>query len=279
MLKSVVLHLGAHKTGTSTIQKYMRDNEALCLQNRIGFMSRSTTDVLLRWGKRADVQAHGDELRQLVKQAEESGAEHYVISHENVPGRPFVPEEKRLYPNLKAHAAAVKDELAGWPIKVVFHIRSQPAFLESYYLQTIHEGAHHTFREWRQAMGKTNLSWKPIYKDLCEVFGAENVMIRSFDADIAGGQENLLQQFFAAFSDRTADDFGGFAYKAHRNPSVGDKGLKLALLINPLLSDAAERSAGSAEILHVAGPCPRGYTLPLGEVQSGLSVSPYPENR
>jgi len=240
-LKTLVLHLGAHKTGTSAIQKYMRDNAALCARNGIAFLDRSKADGLLRWGKQASINAHADELRALIQRAEAGGAQHYVISHENVPGRPICDGASRLYPRIRAQAGFLRDALGDWPRKVVFYIRSQPAFLESYYLQTIHEGRFHTFREWRQAMGKVNFSWQPVYDDLCAVFGPENVMLRSFDNDIAEGQAHLLGQFFGAFCDSPAEAFDNFAYPAHRNPSIGSKGLEMALLINPLLDSRKER--------------------------------------
>ena len=45
----LILHLGAHKSGTSLIQQYMKANKEIMRQNRIGFVKRNLTTKYLAW--------------------------------------------------------------------------------------------------------------------------------------------------------------------------------------------------------------------------------------
>ena len=46
----IVFHVGAHKTGTSLVQKYCRDNVSLLRRERVGYLSRGELNDLIGWG-------------------------------------------------------------------------------------------------------------------------------------------------------------------------------------------------------------------------------------
>ena len=244
-LETVALHLGAHKTGTSLIQKFIRDNAAMCQKAGIAGIARSETDRTIAWGRVKDVEQGREDLRAHIDRASEKGLPFFVLSHENAMGRPFDADKGagRLYPYARRRASALRDALDGYPIKVIYYIRSAAAFMESYYLQTIHEGGYTPFRKWRKQTGTPSLSWGPVYDDLCSVFGAENVTIKSFDAEIAQGQSEFLRSFFASFMEPApqTEALNNYEYPPVRNPSIGEKGLELALAVNPLLGTSTER--------------------------------------
>lgn len=242
-LEKVVLHLGAHKTATSLIQKYMRDRAQYCEANGIAALGRGECDQLIRWGTPATLQAGKQELNRRIADAENAGARYYVISHENALGRPFVAGGNSIYPGAAEKMTALKDALSGHKLMVVYYIRAQAAFLESYYLQTIHEGAHHTFKEWRDTVGRPPLSWKPLYDTLCQAVGTDNVVLHAFEDDITAGQAGFLEKFFASFlGNLDPAAFNHFEYGPLRNPSIGDKGLAIARAANRYLETAEERS-------------------------------------
>lgn len=241
-LQALVLHLGAHKTGTSLVQKYLRDKEAACQKAGIWPMPRGEGDEFIGWGRAAEVEAGAEGLRARIAEAETRGTRWFVLSHENALGRPFRQDAPHLYPDVARHGANLKAALgADRPWRVVYYIRSQAAFLESYYLQTVHEGAWHDFDTYMMGLGLHGFSWRPLYESLCDLFGAENVVLRSFDEDIAAGQAAYLERFLTAATAADLGPFGAFAYKPVRNPSIGDRGLELARGINPMLRSPAER--------------------------------------
>jgi len=244
-LKSLVLHLGAHKTGTSLIQKFIRDNAELCADAGVASILRSETDRIIGWGRSREIDAGKQDLRQYIDSADKSGFSYFVLSHENALGRPFDAQKgaTRLYPYGLGRAKTLRAALEGYPIKVIYYFRSAAAFVESYYLQTIHEGDYTPFKTWRRNTGRPSLSWGPVYEDLCEVFGAECVTPKVFNSEIALGQEAFLEAFFSTFMDPAPNPsaFNNFYYAPVRNSSIGEKGLEIALAANPLLSSGSER--------------------------------------
>jgi hypothetical protein len=123
----------------------------------------------------------------------------------------------------------------------VYYIRDQADFIESYYLQTIHEGGWKSFDGYLKSLGRHGFSWLPVYESLCVAFGAENVVLKSFEHDISQGQPAFLRSFLQSAIDENLNHFGDFEYRAARNPSIGDRGLELARGINPLLKTTMER--------------------------------------
>ena len=247
----VVLHLGAHKTGTSLIQKYMRDRPEVMRQNRIEALSRSSGDELIGWGQDKILSKGLPIIRKKIRRSALQFRSRYVLSHENALGKPFAASGDTLYPDAAALARRIADGLTGKRkiadsliVKrkaAVFYIRDQASFLESYYLQTIHEGKYHLFDDWVKPMLGGSLSWAPLYRGLCEALGKENVLLKDFGGQIRAGQANFLSDFFDSFMHVDAEKFQNFEYPALRNPSIGDLGLEFALKINPYLKSKQEQ--------------------------------------
>lgn len=240
-LRGFVLHLGAHKTGTSLIQKYLRDNKSSCAKAGVFAMPRSDGDAFIGMGREYEITKGAEELLNQVNTAVADGATHYILSHENSLGTPFITGAQSIYANAQLNAVNLKKALGEQPWRVVYYIRNQADFLESYYLQTIHEGKWHSFEDFLKGINVESLSWLPLYHTLCETFGEEHVVIRSFENDISAGQSAFLENFLRAAAVPDLSSFGDFHYKPSRNLSISSRGLELAYGINPLLENNVER--------------------------------------
>ncbi len=115
-LKSVVLHFGAHKTGTSLVQKYMRDRKTLCDAQNVVAMPRGDADLLVGWGTSRVLDSGGPELLKRIEECSALGAEHFVLSHENSVGQPFGENGAHFYPDVKKRAAIFARRWAISPI-------------------------------------------------------------------------------------------------------------------------------------------------------------------
>jgi hypothetical protein len=240
----LVFHFGAHKTGTSLIQKYMRDNRSLIERNRVGFTVRSQTDVFIGWGRPGHMKVNLPELARLVGQYRDRRFRAFVVSHENTLGRPFRSGQPGLYPGAAESMAVLVDVFKPMRPRFVYYIRSQEKFMESYYLQTVHEGRYASFSDWKSSIDTNDLSWKPLIETIRSAFGSDSVIVKDFEEEISGSQESFLRRFFNTFiPDLNDKDFMGFAYEKFRNPSVGELGLQIALAANPLLKTVPERKA------------------------------------
>lgn len=232
----VVLHVGAHKTGSSLVQKFLRDNRTALSANGIHYVPRSDMNSLVGWGK-----ALHDKPELLRTRLDEvTAGKHAIVlaSHENTLGRPFLKGTPGLYPDGPRNAKALGQILDGFDYTVVVYIRPQVDFVESYYLQSLHEGGTQTFAEWTDEMVDIEaLSWRPLIEALEESLGPDRVIVKDF-REIKQGQEEFLRRFFAAVD---VDPRISLSYAPVRNPSISEKGMQMALAVNPLLSEPKQR--------------------------------------
>jgi hypothetical protein len=233
----VILHFGAHKTGTSLIQKFMRDRKEILSRLGIVFVSRSESDELIGWGTK--FRTNPKPLQQQVHSLAESGCRYIVISHENSLGKPFSQGSCGLYNKSGEQINAFAEALSNYDLTFIYYIRRQWEFVESYYIQTVHQGSSKTFKEWYTSIGgSANLSWRPLVENLRMIQGGSTI-IKDFGTLVENGQEWYLKDFFECFID--TESIPPVEYKSKRNISVGETGLKMLRAANMFTDTAAER--------------------------------------
>lgn len=234
----VVYHLGAHKTGSSLLQKYLRDNPDVLRRNRLAYLGRGEMNDLVGWGKR--LLTHPEWLESRIEELlAPRRVRTLVTSHENTLGPPLKPGTAHLYPRGPEIVAQLARVLAERPSRVLLYIRPQDEFLESYYLQRIHQGDTRSFDDWLGELDLERLSWQPVVDALVEGFGSDRVEIVDFGT-IREGQNAFIADFMRRVDpaiEVTPD------YRPIRNPSISEKGLKIALAANPHLRNDWERKA------------------------------------
>ncbi len=236
MKKRLVAHLGAHKTATSLLQKYFKAKSSFYQAQGIKFLTRSQVSPYIAWGDR--IVKNGAALQGFLKsEARMSRARTLMFSNENALGRTF-PRREGLYPNHAQILEALKSATDGFDTHIVYGIRPQVDFLQSYYLQRIHQGEYMTFNQYVEKIDLDTISWAPIVECMKDQFGAENVTILDF-RKIKQGQIAFIQDFLNAAVGagiKVDED-----YEDVHNPSISDRGLQIALRVNPLLKKS-ERS-------------------------------------
>ncbi len=237
-MTSVIAHVGAHKTGTSLIQKFMRDKPDQIAPFGIDPISRSDTNTLIGWGH-ALLDTPSLLADRLAAETGAGDARYVVLSHENTLGRPHRPSGAHLYPEAKDRVAALAGILDRFDFRVVFYLRPQASFLESYYLQLLQQGEFFTFDTWLDRVDFDLLSWRPVVEMLWSTFGEDRVAIGDFE-EIRQGQEEFLRGFFRRIN--PAIDIHP-EYTAKRNLSISDKGMRIAMAANPFLRSTEERKS------------------------------------
>lgn len=235
----VIAHLGAHKTGTSLIQKYMRDRPEQIEPWGIAAISRSDTNLLIGWGQ--NLLDHPERLTERLADATvgDDAPRRLVFSHENSLGRPHQPSGDHLYPDAAVRIEALAEILRPYDHRVIFYLRPQWSFLESYYLQLIQQGEAFSFDVWLDRLDFDRVSWRPVVTALRAAFGPERVAIGDFE-EIRQGQESFLRGFFQRI-DSEIDIQPEYA--AIRNVSISQKGLDIALAANPFMRSPEEKGA------------------------------------
>lgn len=234
--KTVAFHVGAHKTGTSVVQGYLRDNARRLRRHRMVYLHRTAMNGFVGWGEKL-VEDPAPLSRRIALILRIPWFTVVVASHENTLGKPFVDGVAGLYPRAAEIIPVLRRVLAPYRTKVFLSIRPQGEFIESYYLQLIHQGGHQPFSDWLAQIDLNALSWRPIVDDLTAAFGREQVEILDF-RQVQRDQQAYLQDFFRRIDPRLSVEISP---PPVRNPSISDKGLRLALAANPYLTSAAER--------------------------------------
>lgn len=231
----VVIHVGAHKTGTSLVQRYFSDQPQRTRARGIGLITRDeASNRLVGWGH--IVHERPEALRSRLEEEMAKRPSVIFMSLENTLGRPFLPDRPGLYPDASRGVEGLAKACDGLDTRVVFYVRPIVEFLESYYLQTVQQGAWHSFQDWYGTLSGPHV-WTPAVRALDDTFGTDRVLVGDF-GEIALGQNQFLQQFMtrAGLPQPPTVD-----YEAVRNRSLSARGLEIALSINPHLSSDSER--------------------------------------
>lgn len=237
---AIIFHVGAHKTGTSLIQKYFRDRFPDFDEGAIANIGRGDANHLIGWGDM--LINHPDRLQSRLEDELQGQPENVILSHECALGKPFG-KRAGIYPKTKRNAKALHSVIetvgATEDVKIAFYVRPVSSFVESFYLQMVHQGAFDTFEKWYEQIDIDSLSWMPSIEALDSVFGEENVLIGDFN-EIRDGQENYLATFMQRTGIRAPETID---YTPRRNFSVSSLGLEIALNINPHLETPRQRKA------------------------------------
>ena len=236
--KRVVLHIGAHKTGTSLVQHYMRANVPTVAAHGISYISRGDMNDYIGWGDKI-INSPDKLRRRLDKELAAITCRYIFMSHENAIGRPFSDTMPGLYPHARENMEALASALENYNATIILSIRPETGFLESYYLQTIHQGGTQTFDQWVAAIDVENIPWRPAVDAVRTAFSKQRVHVIDF-RNIARGQNAFLRDFITCID---PDIKLQPHYTAASNPSISEKGLTLALAVNPHLETHAERKS------------------------------------
>lgn len=227
----VVIHVGAHKTGTSLVQWYFNDDPPQIRSLGISFIDRPAASELVGWGNKPP-----EIFRTRLEEERARQPSIVLTSIENGLGRPFLADRPGLYPDAVRGAEGLAKATAGFDTHVIYYVRPMVDFLESFYLQTIHQGAWHTFEEWYDSLTGPH-SWMPAVQALDDAFGADRVHLGDF-TEMRAGQNRFLELFMTRAGLPPPPTV---EYETVRNPSISARGLDIARGINPHLRDARER--------------------------------------
>jgi hypothetical protein len=225
--KTVYLHIGAHKTGTTAIQSMLRAES-----RRLKWLGFYYDRRFYRLGKvlarRSPLPAQElDTLRQEVNAWLRVRHEPNVIgSSEALFGDLFA-----SYANIQAVAKDVRTILADHDVRIVACIRRQDDFVQSVYHQYIKRGGTLRFDAFLHTHDVRAYRWNELLGKYADVFGRDGVSVFCYE-DLFQSPTAILERLFRPLA---ASGFRGRAHSAVRNPSLSDKGIEIAIRCNDLL--------------------------------------------
>lgn len=221
------IHIGTHKTGTTSVQYFLDRNRDLLKKNNIhypvsGIPSASNLfghhELAWLFYKGHEKERSGDDIWVRLKSE---------IKLENSPC--IVLSSEDFY-NPQFNIALMKKELEGMKVKIIVYLRNYIGFLRALYFEGIKKNNFSSsFRNF-VLKRKNSINYNSRLKKWGKHFGAENIIIRLYDSIEPG--EGLLRDF----SDQIGFDFSladGHPEK-RLNITVSDKMISIIRALNKL---------------------------------------------
>jgi hypothetical protein len=254
MKPKIVLHIGAHKTGSTALQSALQANSDLLDENDIAAIPRPLAaemfvhEVLL-------------EARDVIT---DISAETIIVTHEVMLGWPFgpigqlMPTQPHLYPETKVRLDALAQVFDGMDVRVIYYIRDQASFLESFYIQCVQAGATHTFDEWISRIDLTQISWRPIIEAIRSRFPT---CVKRFEDEFCDSQSDAFRRFLrVAAPHLPRNEIDKIIFEKPANRSLNAVGLSMMTEINSMRLPGAQRHALRTmlqrHVSNIGGPRP-----------------------
>ncbi len=249
----LVLHVGAHKTGTTLIQQVLRQRRKKLLDAGVFFTEHQdplALEVRLLNAIRAmsDIPNPGPGISkrfaryfQLVREVGgNSNCEVALMSSEELLGYslPRSAEEvdtvDSLYGNAGVALGVIAENSGMDDVLPVLYIRDQASWLESQFRERIKMGGSQSFDEFLSFTDLSKLSWEPVVDQIRSAFG--QVVVRKYDLSQVGSKpfvENFLDLIDPDLSLAVdVPELGG----AFSNQSLSAVGVELGQAVNGILS-------------------------------------------
>jgi len=199
----VILHIGAHRTGTTTFQRYMRDQTDYLERHAIGFWGPHRTrksvfpglfrgggigrveNTAFRAAGRVALQMHG---------AEQRGARHLLVSDENMLGTArYNLRSGALYPAAGERMARLCDAFRGRISRVVMSVRSQDHWWASAAAMTVGRGHPVPSAQRCEMIANDTRSWRDVITDLACALPDAEIRVLPFEQHMGRPQDILYQ--------------------------------------------------------------------------------------
>lgn len=138
----------------------------------------------------------------------------------------------KLYKDARKRMLILKSIFRGEDIKVILYLREHASYIESSYIQDIHEKKICSFDEYINAIGIKNLSWKPLVETIANEVGCENLIVKKFER-ISDDYDFFVNDFFSLFCDSKKLTLK----KYQTNTSFSKKAVQIATAIAPYVDD------------------------------------------
>ena len=172
------LHIGLHKTGTSSIQEALIKNKKLLKSEKIVYLNKlPNLDRMLSTRSFDDTIAKEctNEIIQNLKTY--TNIPHkIIISKEQLSGDPHIG-----YDNTKLVIKYLSEILKGFNTKIIIYLRKQDDFTESLYIQSIKEGKTHSFDNFLKSLKNLPFDWYKYLNRWLHLFSNDQLIIRIYN--------------------------------------------------------------------------------------------------
>jgi hypothetical protein len=233
MAERVVLHLGAHKTGTTALQEFFSSH----LEEMSGgesdwipllTMRRSYTERLC--GDEASIAGVREEIRAMPSRT-------VVLSDENIAG-PLHQEKGAIYPDAGSRVGRLSDVLRHELTDIVFVVRNPARYLPSLYLEDMHFAPLVPFEQWLGAIDPYTISIHDLLAWRTSVPDHVRTHILSYEGR-GGGFDDIVRDVAEVVGVERIDDEALRSSRSRTNTSISSGDLRAAHLLSRLAGPGA----------------------------------------
>lgn len=228
--KTLFLHIGTQKTGTTTIQSILSKNKEKLLSEGIGYLGRFAKlareiRVIEEYDEKLVNQLQ-EEINTEIDAIKNRDLHTFVISNEKFSGDKMISHR-----NAGAIAHFLKEvfDPFNFDIKIIVFLRRQDQYIESTYVQKVYSGSTDSFQEFLDHFNEMDFHWDEFLDLYANVFGVENMFVRGFDKKYLPHEDSLIQTFGTIIGSTFLQDYSG---KVVRNEGFSRNALEIMRIAN-----------------------------------------------
>jgi hypothetical protein len=235
MKPKLYLHIGTHKTGTTTIQRFLKEKAESLKSKGIVWIPNLKNTRTLKTCTSVDSQLINECKKELkltiARYGQNNACDSYLMSYEGLSGSPYLG-----YTNSNLIAKQLAEITNDFDVKIIVYLRKQDDFVESMYTQLIHIGESLTFNEFLESLPVNAFNWQTLLANYSEYFGEENIIVKRYGKSFLPEKNSLIEGFLECFD----ADIGVLPQskkaKSH-NKGYSRDALEIARLSNAYLSN------------------------------------------
>jgi hypothetical protein len=208
MKPTLWIHIGTHKTGTTSIEALLKTNRTVLAEQGIGLLSfpRDARRALRKQteGNETSAKILANTLEHLIsKQAQacKSQLNKYILSWEG-----FCGNARKGYSDasLMADTLFNASKICNLNPYIILYIRPQEEFISSYYSQTVKDGETKSIQEFLHGLPSESFNWLRLTEAFEHQFGANHVVVERYCRESFPGKNEILKNFCEHLSINTA---------------------------------------------------------------------------
>ncbi|MFD2793248.1 hypothetical protein ACFS27_06775 [Promicromonospora vindobonensis] len=264
-MKHLVLHAGAHKTGTTLVQKALQANREAFGKKGYEVLVRNEYEIATGrvhslWRRQGLAISNVNRGFAILRGQLEH--ENLVLSHEDLLASVHSFRKGPIYGTAGDVLRIAHEELRPERTTLLFYVRRQDRFVESSYLQTVRMGSTLTFEEFMEPVIDENLRWDVLIDQMRDALpeGTE-IKVKYFETIKTLKSRHFVRNFFQETGVGVVPKFPFNTEGVNRGYS--DVALKLALVGNAELEKEDSRTLRhflDANFSNVTHPAPRLLT-------------------
>lgn len=231
-MSNIFIHIGTHKTGTTTIQHALRQANREGNSTNWHFARTPRAAKKMMRASFHDLELVRSFRKDFLRALKHVGREDktLIFSSEALSGWP-----DSGYQNSAYLASMLREATADHEVQVIIYLRRQDDFVESMYTQNIHQGDSVEFPDFLAGFqGPGPLMYSRIVNDFIENFDRQNIIVRSYhDATRKGLLKDFGELVGVAGLSKVESE--------RKNPSYSRDALEIAKLSNSNLNTVQKR--------------------------------------